>query len=160
MMRRVIVMLLPAATLLVPTAPSAYGQNLENSAIVASVEQEQQQAKPTAPRRRRPVTRKTATAEIAGKKLELSYGLPKIDGREFAEVDQLEPGAVVRLFASPALRFRTEVALLFGDRRVATDNAAPVPWVVFGLDPPVEQWLGVVLQRSGRRLGYAVRQLR
>lgn len=75
---------------------------------------------------RRPLNRKTATAELpGGAKVSVSAGVPKTAGREYSEMESLAEGKVVRFFDAAAIKLSTDRDLLFGETRVPKENVAP-----------------------------------
>jgi hypothetical protein len=75
---------------------------------------------------RRPLNRKTATAELpGGAKVNVSFGVPKFAGREYTEMESVAEGKVVRFFDSAAIKLATDRDLLFGETRIRKANVAP-----------------------------------
>ena len=75
---------------------------------------------------RRPGNRKTVTQTFpGGRTVEVAFGVPKTGGREYAEMESLAPGKVVRFFDAAAIKLTTELDLLFGETRVRAANVAP-----------------------------------
>lgn len=75
---------------------------------------------------RRPLNRKTASYQLAeGAGFKVSFGMPKTGGREYAEMESLAAGKVVRFFDSAAIKLVTDVDLQIGETRVRRANVAP-----------------------------------
>ncbi len=123
-MCRIMIFVLGASALIITSSLGVSTANASAFAVEPKAAQEPS-SQASQQRSRRPVTRKTATARFDGKKVDISYGLPTVGGPEFAELQRLEPGSVLRLLSSPAIRMRAEIALEFGDVRVPTGNVAP-----------------------------------
>ena len=88
---------------------------------------------------RRPSNRKSVTHALDGAEIRLAFGVPKTGGREYAEMESLADGKVVRFFDSAAIKLSTPADLMFGETRIRAANVAPQYPGVYSL------WL----QRSG-----------
>ncbi|REK09528.1 MAG: DUF2911 domain-containing protein [Acidobacteria bacterium] len=104
-----------------PAAAAAAMQGGGPSAVAAQVPAGQ----PAAQRARRAPTRGTASATLGAHEIELAHPLTSVDSAEFAELESLGSGGVVRFFSAPALRLRNDVSLRFGEQEVPTGNVAP-----------------------------------
>lgn len=82
--------------------------------------------------RRRP-SRGVARAEMMGGMVEVSFGLAKSDGKDYAEIADLGEGEQVRFFGFSALKLKTDVDLRFGDLEVVKENVAKNYPGVYGL---------------------------
>jgi len=75
-------------------------------------------------RRARPRAREETSLELAGAKIQVMWAPLPPKGSDFAAVDELDTGAVVRFAGAAAVKLLTSADLLFGDLRVARGNAA------------------------------------